>query len=292
MAQPLSDSPARKDWSQQEVQLLVTNYFEMLEAELMGNPYKKSAQRKALEPQLSGRSKGSVEFKHQNVSAVLVEMGLPYVEGYKPLGNYQALLATAVESFLNAHSSLLGRLASSAVMNPTEAVAVPVTNLNQVIELPPDQISAPKPTGKPWLSRKGRRIDFVARDAANRRLGELGERFVLELEQQRLRTAGRDDLAQQVKWASVEYGDGLGYDILSYDEKTESERMIEVKSTGLGKYFPFMVTSNEVRCSEDIPDQFKLYRVFDLARTPRLFILHGSLRNVCELDPVLYRASM
>ena len=98
MAQPLSDSPARKDWSQQEVQLLVTNYFEMLEAELMGNPYKKSAQRKALEPQLSGRSKGSVEFKHQNVSAVLVEMGLPYVEGYKPLGNYQALLATEVES--------------------------------------------------------------------------------------------------------------------------------------------------------------------------------------------------
>jgi hypothetical protein len=201
-------------------------------------------------------------------------------------------LATEVESFLNAHSSLLGRLANSAVMNPTEAVAVPVTNLNQVMELPPDQIAAPKPTGKPWLSRKGRRIDFVARDAANRRLGELGERFVLELEQQRLRTAGRDDLAQQVKWASVEYGDGLGYDILSYDEKTESERMIEVKSTGLGKYFPFMVTSNEVRCSEDIPDQFKLYRVFDLARTPRLFILHGSLRNVCELDPVLYRASM
>ena len=116
--------------------------------------------------------------------------------------------------------------------------------------------------------------------------------FRSELEQQRLRTAGRDDLAQQVKWASVEYGDGLGYDILSYDEKTDAERMIEVKSTGLGKYFPFMVTANEVRCSEDIPDQFKLYRVFDLARTPRLFILHGSLRNVCELDPVLYRASM
>ena len=40
----------------------------------MGNPYKKSAKRKALEPQLSGRSKGSVEFKHQNVSAVLVEI--------------------------------------------------------------------------------------------------------------------------------------------------------------------------------------------------------------------------
>jgi len=292
MAEPISDTPARKDWSQQEVQLLVTNYFEMLEAELMGSPYKKSEQRAVLVPQLSGRSKGSVEFKHQNVSAVLMEMGLPYVEGYKPRSNYQELLAVEIEHYLDRNSELLSRLAKSAVVNPSELVAIPSTNPNKVIESAPDQIFLPKPTGKPWLSRKGRRIDFVARDAANRRLGELGERFVLELEQQRLRTAGRDDLAQQVKWASVEYGDGLGYDILSYDEKTDAERMIEVKSTGLGKYFPFMVTSNEVRCSEDIPDQFKLYRVFDLARTPRLFILHGSLRNVCELDPVLYRASM
>ena len=292
MPQPAPDTPTRKDWSQQEVQLLVANYFGMLEAELMGNPYQKAEQRRALEPQLSGRTKGSIERKHQNVSAVLIEMGLPYVDGYKPLGNYQALLATEVESFVNVHSSLLGRLANSAVMNPTEAVAVPATNTSQVIETPPDRIYAPTPVGRPWLSRKGRRIDFVARDAANRRLGELGERFVLELEQQRLRTAGRDDLAQQVTWASAEYGDGLGYDILSYDERDDSERMIEVKSTGLGKYFPFLVTANEVRCSEDIPQQFKLYRVFDLARTPRVFILHGSLRNVCELDPVLYRASM
>ena len=35
---------------------------------------------------LDGRSKGSIEFKHQNVSAVLVDMGLPYIDGYKPPG--------------------------------------------------------------------------------------------------------------------------------------------------------------------------------------------------------------
>jgi hypothetical protein len=49
-------------------------------------------------------------------------------------------------------------------------------------------------------------------------------------------------------------------------------------------------TSNEVRCSEDVPHQHHLFRVFDFGREPRFYILHGSLRDLCQLDPVLYRA--
>jgi hypothetical protein len=60
----------------------------------------------------------------------------------------------------------------------------------------------------------------------------------------------------------------------------------------LGKFFPFLVTANEVRCSDDLSQQYQLYRVFDLSRSPRLYILHGSLRQTCELDPVVYRASL
>jgi len=102
--------------------------------------------------------------------------------------------------------------------------------------------------------------------------------------------AGRDDLAQKVIWAARDIGDGLGFDILSFDEADDSERMLEVKATGLGKFFPFYVTANELRCSEDIPDQFHLFRVFDFGRSPRLYILHGALSQLCQLDPVLYRA--
>ncbi len=91
-------------------------------------------------------------------------------------------------------------------------------------------------------------------------------------------------------WASRDIGDGLGFDILSHDESDETERMLEVKATGLGKFFPFYVTSNEVQCSEDIPTQYQLFRVFNLGREPRLYILHGSLREHCQLQPVLYRA--
>ena len=44
----------------------------------------------------------------------------------------------------------------------------------------------------------------------------------------------------------------------------------------LGKFFPFYVTANEVRCSDDIPDQYHLFRVFNMGREPQIYILHGS----------------
>jgi hypothetical protein len=86
-------------------------------------------------------------------------------------------------------------------------------------------------------------------------------------------------------------GDGLDFDVLSFDDVDESEKQIEVKTTGLGKFFPFYVTANEVRCSEALADTFHLFRVFDFARLPRVYILPGSLRVNCRLEPVLYRAT-
>lgn len=281
---------AGKDWSENEVRLVVADYFDMLEMELLGKTYKKSEHRKALIPQLSRRSEGSVEFKHQNVSSVLVEMGLPYIEGYKPRSNYQLILATEVETFLDQRPGFLQQLASSPTLNPTQSKLVAKPNLEDVIEDPPEKTFAPSATRKPWLIRKACKIDFAELDAANRRLGKLGEEFVFELEKYRLLLAGRDDLAQKVVWASQDIGDGLGFDIISFDEADDSERMLEVKATGLGKFFPFYVTSNEVRCSEDIPQQYQLFRVFDFGRSPRLYILHGSLRELCRIEPVLYRA--
>lgn len=279
-----------KNWSENEVRLIVADYFDMLEAELHGKPYKKSEHRKSLTPQLSGRSDGSIEFKYQNVSGVLVELGLPYIEGYKPRSNYQSMLASEVAAYLEERPDFLQQMESSPALNPTKPRSVVKPNFDEVIEDPPETIFAPISNSKPWLSRKVRKIDFAERDATNQKLGKLGEQFVFDLERYRLNLAGRDDLAQKVVWASRDIGDGLGFDIISFDETDDSERMLEMKATGLGKFFPFYVTSNEVRCSEDIPQQYQLFRVFDFGRTPRLYILHGSLRQLCQLEPVLYRA--
>ena len=117
-----------------------------------------------------------------------------------------------------------------------------------------------------------------------------GEEFVYDLERHRLKDVGREDLASKVEWVAQTIGDGLGFDILSFDEADDSERMLEVKATVLGKFFPFYVTANEVRCSDDIPDKFHLFRVFNMGREPQIYILHGSLKILCQLEPILFRA--
>lgn len=81
------------DWSRQEVEAIVDDYLSMLASELAGAPYNKAAHRRALLPQLNARSAQSIEFKHANISAALLEAGFPYISGYKPRSNYQALLA-------------------------------------------------------------------------------------------------------------------------------------------------------------------------------------------------------
>jgi hypothetical protein len=77
-----------EDWTLAEVEAIVGDYFAMLRKELRGERYSKAEHRRALSPELRGRSDGAIEFKHANVSAVLDGFGLPYIDGYKPRGNY------------------------------------------------------------------------------------------------------------------------------------------------------------------------------------------------------------
>ncbi len=76
-------------WSENEIELIVEDYLNMLAAEVSGRSYSKTEHRQNLLARLINRSKGSIERKHQNISAILVEMGVPYIDGYKPLRNYQ-----------------------------------------------------------------------------------------------------------------------------------------------------------------------------------------------------------
>jgi hypothetical protein len=71
------DKQAGIDWSKTEVRLIVADYFDMLEEEVLGKPLNKTEHRKVLSPQLAGRSDGSIVFKHANISAVLAGQGLP-----------------------------------------------------------------------------------------------------------------------------------------------------------------------------------------------------------------------
>ena len=257
-----ADSEARVDWSEDEVRLIVADYFDMLRMDLADQPFVKSDRNQALREHLNGRSRSSVEFKHQNISAVLLDKGMPYLDGYKPAKNYQKrYLPQVIEDYLAAHPDLHEQIASSPVVNPTVSPVIASNDALSYFDAPPERMTIPQADSKPWLSRRGRKVDYAARDALNRQLGRLGEQFTLQVERQRLTEAGRNDLASKVEWVSETWGDGVGFDVLSFDD--EGERYLEVKTTGMGKYFPFLVTDNELRCSEDLTGRFDLYRQGD-----------------------------
>jgi hypothetical protein len=101
----------------------------------------------------------------------------------------------------------------------------------------------------------------------------------------------RADLADRVEWVSREVGDGLGYDIKSFDAETEEERFIEVKTTNSGKYFPFYLSANEVAFSRDCSSRYSLYRIFNFRSHARLFVLAGAVDDHVNLAITSYRAS-
>jgi hypothetical protein len=277
---------AGEDWSLDEVEAIVADYFAMLRAELAGELYSKSTHRSRLAPQLRGRSKGSIEFKHANISAVMLAYGLPYIDGYKPRGNYQQLLETAVLEYLASAPHFFDGLLHSNVLDPTDRPQAS-GSWAEIAEEPPDPIDASERTWDP--DARVVAIDFVRRDAENRRLGRLGEEFVLELERRRLHDdLRRPDLAKRVEWTAQERGDGAGYDIRSFEPDGQA-RYIEVKTTGLAKAFPFVVTANEVACSQAIRDEYHLYRVFRFSREPGLYVLSGALTDTCRLAATQYR---
>src|SRR3546814_12661138 len=75
-------------WSDQEIDHIVADYFAMLTDELVGRSFNKAARNRDLQAVID-RSKGSIEFKNQNISAVLLGLGQPWIEGYKPAANFQ-----------------------------------------------------------------------------------------------------------------------------------------------------------------------------------------------------------
>jgi len=276
------------DWSREEVEAAVSDYFDMLAMELRGEQFNKAEHNRNIQKLLDNRPKGSVERKHQNISAVLIELGYPYIDGYKPLGNYQVLLRDVVEQHLVGAVNL-HQAAATAVERKPEYVPV-VTDVLSILVAPPE-----RPGGKPKLYDRPRGIHFPVRrnylemESRNQSLGLAGEKLVLEFEHKRLWQAGKKDLANRIEHVAQTAGDQLGFDIKSF-EIDGHDRLIEVKTTRFGELTPFFASKNEVEFSEQRRNDYQLYRLFHFTKLPRLFVLPGSLRDSCTLEPNQYSA--
>lgn len=278
-------------WSLAEVEATVADYFVMLTRELNRESVNKRDHNRALQRVLAVRSRGAIEFKHANISAVLIELGYPYIDGYKPRGNYQDLLREIVLARIETDHVL--RAAAAAAVAESIA-AVPDALAWEDVLVPPPVRERPSDRVYERRSAGGaivKSVNYLEREARNRSLGAAGEEYVLRLEHARLWSAGARSLADRIEHSSRERGDGLGYDILSY-ETSGQERLIEVKRTRFGALTPFFASRNEVAVSAEAGPNYHLYRLYKFDARPKLFILPGSLEESVALDPVLYRASL
>lgn len=281
------------DWSVNEVRATVADYMAMLRLELSGQEYKKAAHARELLPRLNGRSRGAVEMKHCNISAVLQELGHFWIPGYKPLANYQELLAREVEMWLGGDTDLdrFSLQAAERMAAPPDAVDFSSFQvkppLRRESEEPRLNEDAPLQS---WREKTALKRDYAAREARNASLGLAGEELVVKFEQFRLSALGLDRLAGRVEHVSKTQGDGLGFDVLSFDE-AGGERFLEVKTTAFARETPFFATANELKFSRSNADRYALVRLFEFRRKPQCFTLAGEIGRFCRLDPVTYRCS-
>lgn len=285
----LEEPIAGDNWRREEVELVVADYLAMLVFELNGQRYSKTAHRERLLSQLPGRSPGAVEFKHCNISALMLELGFPYLRGYKPRVNFQRRLLTSVVLDQVRLHAALDDAAMAASQQPVEAPAQRTFNQLLVTSPARTQVSS---FGDPAPGFEGQAIrrDYLERESRNRSLGAAGETFALDFERWRLSKLGATQLAERVEHVSKTQGDGLGYDIRSF-EIDGSPRYIEVKTTTFGERTPFYVSANELRFARMHEQSFTLYRLFDFRRSPRLFELPGPIERHCNLDAANFRAS-
>lgn len=286
-------------WSWHECELIVNDYFDMLVQELNGEKYNKAQHNRDLvQAMKQSRNRSAIENKHQNISAVLKDMGVPIIDGYKPLGNYQRnILPDVVGAAMAQHLSiqkLIKKINQQPVTVPTvenileSLVAAPSRQIEELDKIPGNietEIAAYN-VKRYSLPKK----DYLAQEAMNQALGLSGEKHVVNYEKARLIIEGKESLADRIEHISLE-DDGAGYDIHSYHANGK-DRFIEVKTTNYDRYRQFYVSPNELAVSKKLGEDYHLYRVFNFKCSPKLFISQGSLERGYNLTPSAYSANI
>lgn len=277
---------AGSEWSDEENAAVVADYFAMLAMELAGHPFIKAERNRALQG-LTGRGRGSIEYKHQNISAILKGLGEAWIDGYKPAFNYQRGLEAAVVAWLEAHPEWLARSSSDAPFSAAGMHEPPSLWIGPA----PTLSNNPDPVELRETMAIARRYDVAERDARNRALGRRGEELVVQHERQSLIRSRRGDLAERVRWVSDLDGDGAGFDIASFLPNGR-ERLIEVKTTNGWERTPFHITANELAVSKERRSDWCLLRLWNFSREPKAFELYPPLDTHVALTPTSFLATI
>tara|TARA_B110000196_G_scaffold244322_1_gene212979 strand:+ start:290 stop:1654 length:1365 start_codon:yes stop_codon:yes gene_type:complete len=290
-------------WSWNECELIVNDYFDMLLQELSGQKYNKAQHNRDLvEAMKESRNRSAIENKHQNISAILKEMGMPIIDGYKPLSNYQRNILPDVVGATIAQHKDIQQLIQQINQQPVEVPTVEDI-LQSLVDAPESRIDTNNKkqrelgeearTENPEYEAKRYPLpkkDYLAQEAMNQALGLSGEKHVVNYEKARLIYEGKESLADKIEHISLS-DDGVGYDIHSYNANGK-DRFIEVKTTNYDRYRQFYISPNELKVSQQLGQDYHLYRVFNFKASPKLFISQGSLDNGYNLSPSAYFANI
>lgn len=135
--------------------------------------------------------------------------------------------------------------------------------------------------------------NHIQNNIENKRLGTLGELFVLEYEKNQLSNLNLQNLSLRVSHDAVNIGDGLGYDVLSFDTYG-NRKYIEVKTTKGDLNKVFYITRTEMERSKIEKENYYLYRVYnfnDITLKGDIHIINGDLSNLC-IEPVNYKINL
>ncbi|MBN1182106.1 MAG: DUF3883 domain-containing protein [Bacteroidales bacterium] len=272
-------------WSNIEVELIVADYFNMLIDELTGNPLNKAEHRRKILPLLKDRSNGSIEFKHQNISAVLIRLGQPFISGYLPRFNYQQILEEKVIEYLSHNLGIEKHF--------KQFVEDEIPNIKKKIDFPNIRVEPPQSKNmfsEPSIPYKKNpiKINYLEKEQRNRNLGIYGEEIILEYEKWSLISLDKEKLAEQIEWVSKDVGDGSGFDILSKN-LNGTDKYIEVKTTRLGKETPFYFSNNELNFSIKKSSDYHLYRLFNANNNVKMFIKKGAINKICYSTPIMFK---
>ncbi|MET4391604.1 hypothetical protein ABIB73_007395 [Bradyrhizobium sp. F1.4.3] len=266
-------------WTESEISAVVDSYFRMLASERAGVAYSKAQSRRQLMETVH-RTDGSIERKLQNISAVLDMLGTQWINGYKPLAHYQDALVAAVEHNVGQAPDFL---------YPASTASQPLALNDDAVFVAPPSAADFEKTLTPAVRRLVGKFDPAERDARNRQLGKAGKKFVVEFERDRLRRAGRDDLAEKVRWVSDLDGDGYGYDLRSFEPDGE-ERLLEIKTTCGHERTAFWLTRREVDVAAERRDRYRIRRVFHFRNRAQMFEIAPPLEQALFMTATTYSA--
>ena len=175
---PEAGTSEGSDWSDPEIDAAVSAYLTMLRDEIQGKAFNKAdVNRRLRETALPNRSKGSVEYRMQNISSVLMGLSRRWISGYKPAGN----VGTAVKQRIVASLARLDALTSEdRIPESDPATLAQKVRRNRLVPMvqQPDGTLAPKlvtrsvqqherdPSVKAWVLQQAKgRCELCGNDA-------------------------------------------------------------------------------------------------------------------------------